>query len=134
MTKTVTANKTDRPWKASGSGTATRTPGSPVTISADGQGTATHLGKSTFHNDVVCSSPDCLNATSSITIVAANGDKVTASGLIVNRVNVATITGGTGRFAGATGSFTVTTTNVLPDPSNQLKVTFDFSQTGTIRY
>jgi hypothetical protein len=128
------ANGTNRPWKASGSGVSTFTPGTPNTISADGDGKAAHLGKSTFHNDIVCSTQDCLNGTSSITIVAANGDIVTATGVIVNGVNNATITGGTGRFAGASGSFTVTTSNVAGVPGNPFQRTFDFEQSGAISY
>ena len=96
----------------------THTPLAPpfVMIDVDAAGEATHLGKFTL--DIEAS----LNfktkaAVGSYEFTAANGDTLTAdftgkaSPTAVPGVlyieETATITGGTGRFAGATGSFTV---------------------------
>jgi hypothetical protein len=54
------------------------------------------------------------SAEGAFTIVAANGDQISGTflgtaqvGPVVSIVELATITGGTGRFAGASGSFTI---------------------------
>jgi len=97
-------------------GTATVTPLDPpfaqVVVSATGQ--ASHLGRFTL------SIPHVVNfatrsATGTMTLTAANGDTLTASFTgqsqiadpLVTIVETATVTGGTGRFADASGSFTV---------------------------
>jgi hypothetical protein len=81
-------------------------------------GNATHLGRFTLtgpHRVNVAVTP--ATATGTFEFTAANGDTLTASftGLgtptavpgVASIVETATITGGTGRFAGATGSFIV---------------------------
>jgi len=81
-------------------------------------GNATHLGRFTAHYAAVVNvSVYPLTATSAVEFVAANGDKLfgTATGLATTAadpnffdiVEQFTITGGTGRFAGASGSFTL---------------------------
>lgn len=93
-------------------------PGPPprVFVLVEGQGNATRLGRFTFEAphlvDLVTRT-----ATGSYEFVAANGDTLTASFTgrstpiagtdMLYIVETATITGGTGRFAGATGSFVV---------------------------
>jgi hypothetical protein len=87
-----------------------------VSILGEWTGNATHLGRFTVEN------PQTVNVlthreSGSFEFTAANGDTVTAdeSGQgfltetpgVLSIVEHATITGGTGRFAGATGSFTV---------------------------
>lgn len=92
-------------------------PGLPPSAFLDGSGTGngTHLGKFSylFPHTVNFSTG---TATGTYTFTAANGDKVFAEFTgqstplepgFVNVVELATITGGTGRFAGATGHFTV---------------------------
>lgn len=96
----------------------TRSPISPTQVSVvlDGGGNASHLGRFTF------TAPHVVNlvtrlATGIYQFTAANGDMVfadfvgharpTATPGVISIVEVATITGGTGRFAGATGGFTV---------------------------
>ncbi len=77
-----------------------------------GTGTATHLGRYTVASEFTLT-PATSTAVGRITFTAANGDVLTATftGRSVTTVGVvaivetATITGGTGRFAGATGSF-----------------------------
>ena len=103
------------PFKGSLSGTVAVTPVDPpffnVVITASGE--ATHLGRFSL---VV---PHLVNFATAVgegdfNFTAANGDVLTAhftgtadtSTPIFTIVEHATITGGTGRFAGATGSFT----------------------------
>ena len=85
-------------------------------VDATGVGNATHLGLFTYELQAAVSLPS-LAATASATLVAANGDMIFGEGAgqgtptgtpgIVSIVETYTITGGTGRFAGATGNFTV---------------------------
>jgi hypothetical protein len=106
------------PFKGSLEGVETRTSFAFPFVSILGEwtGNATHLGRFTVEN------PHTVNVltmsgSGSFDFTAANGDTVTAdeSGQafltqtpgVLSIVEHATITGGTGRFAGATGSFTV---------------------------
>jgi len=84
-------------------------------VNLNGSGHATHLGRYTVSNQSVV---DLLTfaGTGTAHIVAANGDSifadvvgqgVTSGPDFFSIVEKYTITGGTGRFAGATGSFTV---------------------------
>ena len=85
-------------------------------VDATGSGNATHLGMFTYNLQAEVSLPS-LAASASATLVAANGDILFGEGSgqgtptgtpnIVSIVETYTITGGTGRFAGAAGSFTV---------------------------
>jgi len=116
------ATKDQVPFKGSLEGTYTSVPIDPdfpliVFNQLDATGNATHLGK--FEYDF----PHIVNRTTrpstgagSCTFTAANGDQVFADivgeatlivpGLLFG-VEQGTITGGTGRFAGATGSFVI---------------------------
>ena len=103
------------PFKGSFEGDVTITPLTPpyVSVLVEGTGNATQLGQFTL--DI----PHIVNRTTRIAVgtyefTAANGDKVFAefSGIatpvapgVLYIEETATITGGTGRFAGATGSF-----------------------------
>lgn len=79
-----------------------------------GTGIATHLGRFTLEDDEV-GDPATLSADVSLTLRAADGDIVTGTGtaqvtpapgfVSFTSVETVTVTGGTGRFAGATGSF-----------------------------
>ncbi len=106
------------PFQGRLDGVVTRTPVDPSTDSVlvKATGNATQLGQFTL--DV----PHLVNrvtrtATGSYEFTAANGDTLTAEFTghasptatpgVLSIVEVATITGGTGRFADATGSFTV---------------------------
>jgi hypothetical protein len=85
-----------------------------VNVMASGAGNATHLGKFRFEHPHTVNLLDFAIA-GPIHLLAANGDEVFAdfSGQasetptpgVLLVVGTATITGGTGRFAGATGSF-----------------------------
>jgi hypothetical protein len=85
-------------------------------VEGSGTGRATELGRFTvtFHEEVDLSTGI---GTGTFTFVAANGDTLTSSFIgnatptpdpnILLLEEVDTITGGTGRFAGATGTFTL---------------------------
>ena len=85
-------------------------------IDATGVGNATHLGLFTYRLQAELYLPT-LTASASATLIAANGDMIFGVGSgqgtptgtpgIVSIVETYSITGGTGRFAGATGNFTV---------------------------
>jgi hypothetical protein len=103
-----------------------------------GTGIASHLGNSTFEaisNVTVTQPPFMVNGTRTIT--AANGDQLftTFTGTstpVVNGMNGAdlqeTVTGGTGRFANASGSFTVIARN------NFITSTFTADFDGYLNY
>ncbi len=94
--------------------THTHTGTGTVLIHGVGTGTATHLGRFTLDFDLVGDLATLATETS-LTLTAANGDALTATAtgqatlaadfLSLTHVESATITGGTGRFADATGSF-----------------------------
>ena len=101
------------PFQGQMEGTQSVTPGAPPLATVIGQatGTATLLGRFTleFPHTVNFSTS---SAVGTYTFTAGNGDMLTASftgsaelGPVVHIVENAVITGGTGRFAGATGSF-----------------------------
>ena len=103
------------PFKGSFEGSQTVTPATPplVTVVMNGEGTGTLVGRfeiSLPHTVNVATA----SASGVATIVAADGSRIVASftgqaqvGPIVTIVEQATITGGTGRFADASGSFTI---------------------------
>jgi hypothetical protein len=104
-----------RPFKGRFEGTQAVTPLTPplASVEVSASGNATELGRFTIEL------PHTVNfatrtAQGTATLVAANGDMLIADftgqaevGPIVSIVEHATITAGTGRFAGATGSFTI---------------------------
>ena len=117
---------TDRPWKSSGTGTS-------VLNVATGTGTseiaghAAHLGKVTTGTVTLTptADPNTFTITGTGTFVAANGDRLFTTtagtttttgpqvGATAELTFVNTITGGTGRFSDASGSFTTTGTSVI---------------------
>ena len=112
----ASAQEKQVPFRGSFEGLATVAPLAPpfVAVDIEGGGQATHLG------NFEVSIPHVTNrsngtAAGTYVFTAANGDtltadftsKVTPTGVpgVVSVAVTATITGGTGRFAGATGSF-----------------------------
>ena len=103
------------PFRGRLEGDVTVTPLEPpyVQVDVDATGNATHLGRFALAIPHIVTRP---TATGTYQFVAANGDTLTASFSgkatptatrgVLSIVEAATITGGTGRFAGATGSFT----------------------------
>jgi hypothetical protein len=106
------------PFKGSLDGVVTHTPVDPETdfVVVDAMGTATRLGRFTVTVPHLVDTPT-RTAMGSYEFTAANGDTLTADFTgqamptqtvgVIAIVETATITGGTGRFAGATGSFVV---------------------------
>jgi hypothetical protein len=109
------------PFKGSLQGHETDTPEGgppPTTVNVDGSATgiATHVGQFSFSYHLTVILADG-TATGSAQLIAANGDSVfttvagssepTATPGVLSITEIDTITGGTGRFAGAQGSFTV---------------------------
>ncbi len=113
----VLSNDQEVPFKGRLEGTATITPGTPPFLSVliEGTGNATHLGRFTVEIPHVVNTTN-RTSTGTYEFTAANGDTLTAGFTgqatltapgVLSVVETATITGGTGRFADATGSFTV---------------------------
>ena len=128
---------TDRPFKGGGSGTGI-VDAATGTYTIDGSGNFTHFGRTQLHVDGVCTNADCTTSTFTFTETAANGDEVTGSSNssddgLGHFTNLDTWTGGTGRFAGASGHTTTTGTSVT-DPSNPLVFHLTFTSQGTISY
>jgi hypothetical protein len=131
--------KQKRPF--AGSYETTATPVSPppiIQIRVRGTGNATHLGKSWFESSVTINTttiPFQLSGTTTFNV--ANGDQLsttftgtsTPNGDGTNTVVFNyEITGGTGRFADASGSFTGHTIAVVGEPTGSV------SYEGTINY
>ncbi len=95
----------------------------PLTVNASGTGNSTQLGLFTYTYTVDFAGPDV--GTLYYHFVAANGDSLFSIGEglggptefpnIFRVRETHTITGGTGRFAGATGHFTVDRLIIQPD-------------------
>ena len=134
------------PFQATFTGTyqARVAPPNVIIIGTGGRGVATHLGRFELTDRVVVSLmrrpvPNCpIPGTVEVfnaTLYAANGDSITLAGpgtgcqigpTTVKVVDAVTVTGGTGRFEGASGSITVTTF------VNQAKGTEVITFNGTI--
>jgi hypothetical protein len=108
------------PFKGSLDAVVTITPINPPVVSVliEGTGNATHLGRySVEFTAVVNQATRTEIGSATIVITAANGDTITAEGSggqatlvapgVLSIVDPATITGGTGRFADAIGSFVI---------------------------
>jgi len=117
----VAAAQKQVPFKGSMQGNETDTPEGgppPTTLSVDGSttGIATHVGQFSFSYQLTVNLANG-TATGSGRLIAANGDsfdttivgssELTATPGVVSITEINTITGGTGRFSGAQGSFTV---------------------------
>ena len=126
------------PFKASYSGTAAFT--SATTALLTGTGIASHLGRSTNENHITVSGPaSCSEGFANInieTLTAANGGTLVLTGdhdqacptgpKTVHGTGDWIVTGGTGRFAGATGQGT------FDGVADFGRHTFSFQLTGTI--
>jgi hypothetical protein len=120
------------PFKGTFQGSDTVTP--PATIATAATGTATHLGQFSFSHVVTLTT-----LTGSGYWVAANGDSFDSTSVVsavpgpvvFTVTEIHTITGGTGRFSGAQGSFTVHRTHVRALSDDGTHVTFGWFE-GTI--
>jgi hypothetical protein len=105
------------PFKGSLNGVVTITPINPpvVSVLVEGTGNATHLGSFTLEFTAVVNQATRTGIGPGLMVfTAANGDTLTAESTgsatvvapgVLSTVDNGTITGGTGRFTGATGSF-----------------------------
>jgi hypothetical protein len=115
----VSAVAAETPFKGTVSAVETGTVVPPTRfLEREGGGTATYLGKYTEHITMQINLPT-RHSMGAATFTAANGDTLTAtvegqatpaSPGVLSIVEVYSITGGTGRFADATGSFTLNST------------------------
>ena len=115
----VTAGAAETPFKGTVNAVETGTIVFPTHfLDREGTGTATYLGSYTEHVTELINIPTG-SSTGDATFTAANGDTLLAtvagqatrtSPTTLSIVEVYTITGGTGRFAGATGTFTLNST------------------------
>ena len=115
----VSAVAAETPFKGAVNAVETGTVAFPTRfVDREGTGTATHLGGFTEDVTMVINIPT-LSSTGVATFTAANGDTLTAtvagqatrtSPTTLSIVENYTITGGTGRFADATGTFTLDST------------------------
>jgi hypothetical protein len=115
------ANGTDRPLKGTVSNTTTVSLVTGAATSVE-SGHLSHLGAFTGNGDLTFSlvGPNGFSFTGTGTLVAANGDELfTATvgsgtfGPPIETTSFNTITGGTGRFAGASGTYTATSSPVV---------------------
>lgn len=122
------------PFKGTFQGNDTVT---PPTIATAGTGKGTHLGQFSFTQETKLVT--FTTGTGSAHWIAANGDRIdttfVASAIpgesVFTITEIHTITGGTGRFSGAQGSFTVHRTHVVALSEDATHVTFG-SFEGTI--
>jgi hypothetical protein len=139
------AGGTDRPISGQASGSTVLDLGT-LAFTTDATGVSSHLGKATTHLDgvVTPTGPVTFTIAGSVVFVAANGDELfgtfTGSGTADGSGNSAgtattTFTGGTGRFADAsgTGSGPFTQTLISSDGVTSTLAT-DLSLSGTISY
>lgn len=120
------------PFSATLTGHANPTPtADPCVLSntEGGSGTAVHMGAIAWASSETvnfCSNPDGADVTGQFTFTAANGDELTGTYVTLAHPDFAagiitfsgewTITGGTGRFAGASGSGTLSGEGSLAPP------------------
>ena len=116
---TVSAVAAETPFKGTLTAVETSQFVFPIaSVNREGTGTATYLGKYTEHATLQINVLT-MSSTGASTFTAANGDTLSASVVghatkigptVLSIVEVYTITGGTGRFAGALGTLTLEST------------------------
>jgi hypothetical protein len=128
------AKGTDRPLRGTESGTTTLNPATGA-ATADFVGQLSHLGTFTGRSNVTVTftGPSSFSAAGTGTLSAADGDELffdviwggTFTVTTIQTTVVRTITGGTGRFAGASGTMTTILSSVYSS------ATFVSHDTGT---
>jgi hypothetical protein len=108
------AKGTDRPLNGKSESTTTIDVATG-TGTSEGTSHLSHVGTTTFHNDFAFSvaGPDTFTLVGTDTEVAANGDELVSDFTVTGSLTTGestgffTITGGTGRFDDASGTFTI---------------------------
>lgn len=117
VTPNVTAKMTRLPFKGTIQSTETYVTVSPMmSVTASGSGDATQIGQFTINYELEVNLLD-LSGTGSVYFAGINGDSIQAKGIgqavpnrtpdMFNVVEIYRITGGTGRFTGASGTITL---------------------------
>lgn len=139
------AGGTDRPIKDQSSGTTVVNLGD-LSFTIDATGIGSHLGRTTSHLDgaLTLTGPNSFNINGTSTVVAANGDELygtfSGSGTSDTAGNsegpvTITVTGGTGRFENASGSYAGSFSQVvLGADGTSLTLATDYSLRGRISY
>lgn len=133
------AGGVDRTFKGTSSGTISVDPATGA-VSGEETGVDSHLGKYTVHVEgTAAPSGDGFTGSGVATIVAANGDELSGSFTLTSdgetHVIEVTITGGTGRFADASGTLTVICVTVATsEVGEQLVFEVDCTLEGRISY
>ena len=126
---------TNRPFNGSGAGRLIVTDPEAGTFIIRGRANVTHLGLVKVRSKGSFTGENTFAFKT--TFVAANGDKLKTSSTGESAepafTNHDTVTGGTGRFAGATGQSTTIGTS-KPSPTDPNLVRIKFSFTGTVSY
>jgi hypothetical protein len=126
---------TERPFDGVGTAKLTITDAQSGAFIIRGRANVTHLGTVRVRSEGTFSGT---NATFTTKLVAANRDKlkISSTGTLAadgTFVNHDTVTGGTGRFVGATGQSTMTGT-WKPKKNDPSVIRLTFSFTGTVSY
>jgi hypothetical protein len=138
------AGGTDRPWKSSATATG-RLDLATLQAASVGSAQAAHLGKVTQTLTIALTptAPGTFTGAGTTTIVAANGDQLfgaftetlTRTPQHLEFAFVITITGGTGRFADASGRLTGTGSSVITSIVGTTATSHQtFDSEGTITY
>jgi hypothetical protein len=133
-----------RPLTGHGTGTLTLNLATG-TATAGFSGQLSPMGAETGHDNLTftLTGPSTFNYTGTRTFVAANGDKlfsaITGRGTLTRTTATSTetdtITGGTGRFAGASGTYTDTISSVVVSATSTSQTSrFTAAAHGQIRY
>ncbi len=141
---------TDRPYEAAYSGSSALYPTSETysIVEFTGTGRSAPGGKGTLESTGTITwtstlPPITFDYSASSTTTAANGDQLFSTEVGTGTFDpdgnfvidvTSTITGGTGRFEGASGSSTGTITNVLVVPGLPFRYDTTISTSGTISY
>lgn len=125
------AKGTDRPLTGASTSTSTLNLATG-TGTSDGTSQLSHFGTTTFHNDFTFTiAGDTITLTGTDTEVAANGDELVSTFTITSSLStgeftgVLAATGGTGRFADASGTSTITGTTTIVSTVGTVITTHD---------
>jgi hypothetical protein len=134
---------TNRPFLSSGEAVVTVDLNAGLEISIEGTLNATHMGQTAWVAEVTSVDLGAvITVNYASTLTAANGDTLTTEavgvidGTALTFTGTETITGGSGRFAGATGHFVLTggITELQDGGPGIITIPLNVSATGSISY